>query len=88
MTIGLVSGTVAAAHREPALEGVTLLAVQELDLTCTPTGVGIIAVDAVGAGKGDVVLIAHGIAALHTDITGSRPADAAIVAIIDRIDLD
>ncbi len=88
MTIGLVSGTVASAHKDPTLKGVTLLAVQELDLALTPTGVGIIVADCVGAGRGDLVLIAHGIAALHTQATGGKPIDAAAVAILENIDLE
>jgi microcompartment protein CcmK/EutM len=88
VTIGLVSGTVAAAHKSPALQGITLLAVQELDLALTPTGIGLVVADTVGAGRGDLVLIAHGIAALHTDATAQRPVDAAVIAIIDKIELD
>jgi len=88
VTIGLVSGVVAAAHKDPSLQGLTLLAVQELDLAHAPTGNGLIVADCVGAGPGDVVLIAHGFAALHTDTTAHRPVDATIIAVIDRIDLE
>ena len=88
MIIGLVSGTVAAAHKDPTLRGITLLAVQELDLALAPTGAGFIVADCVGAGRGDLVIITRGTAALHTEATAGRPVDAAVVAIIDKIDLD
>jgi len=88
VTIGLVSGVVAAAHKDPSLHGLTLLAVQELDISLTPTGNGLVVADCVGAGLGDVVLIAHGFAAIHTDTTAHRPVDASAIAVIDRIDLD
>jgi len=86
--IGLVSGTVAAAHKDPALKGITLLVVQELDLTLSPTGVGIVVADCVGAGRGDLVMLTKGTAALHTDQTAGRPIDAAAVAIIEKIDIE
>ncbi len=88
MIIGLVSGTIATAHKDPTLKGITLLVVQELDLTLSPTGIGIVAADCVGAGRGDLVMIAKGTAALHTDQTAGRPIDASVVAIIDKIEID
>jgi len=87
VTLGLVSGSVASGHKDTALKGLTLLAVQELDLTLTPTGAGIIVADAVGAGPGDVVLIAHGVAAMLCDAAAGKPIDAAAIAIVERIDL-
>ncbi len=88
MTIGLVSGTVAAAHKDPTLKGVTLLIIQELDLALAPTGVGLIAADCVGAGRGDLVMVTRGTAALHTEPTSGRPIDAAAVAIIEKFEIE
>jgi len=88
VTIGLVSGTVAAAHKDETLRGVTLLVVQELDLLLSPTGIGLIAADCVGAGRGDLVMLTKGTAALHTEQTAGRPIDAAVVAIVDKIEID
>lgn len=85
MILGLVSGTLTATHRDPKLEGVILLAIQELDLTLTPTGNHLIVADRVGAGPGDLVLIAKGGAALYTDATSGRPIDAVAVAIVERV---
>lgn len=88
MTIGLVSGAVVTAHKDPSLKGLTLLVVQELDIALSPTGIGLIVADSVGAGRGDIVLIAHGLAALHTERTARRPIDASAIAIIDKLELD
>jgi len=86
--IGLVSGTVAASHKNPALTGLVLLAVQELDLALEPTGRHLVAADSVGAGQGDLVLIANGPSTQTIDATANRPVDAVAVAIVDRIDLE
>lgn len=87
MTIGLVSGIIVAPHRDPALDGVVLLAVQELDLTLTPTGHQMIVADRVGAGVGDLILITQGGPALQTEATTDRPIDAVAVAIIEKLHL-
>jgi microcompartment protein CcmK/EutM len=83
--IGLISGIVAAEHKDPALNGLKLLAVQELDLALSPTGSGFIVADSLGAGRGDLVLITNGTPALHTDATANRPVDAVVVAILQNI---
>jgi len=88
LIIGLVSGTVASAHKDPSLQGLTLLAVQELDLTLAPTGNHLIAADSVGAGQGDLVLISIGTPAMHTESTANRPIDAVAVAIIEDVNLE
>lgn len=88
MTLGLVSGTISAVHKDPALKGITLLIIQELDLTLTPNGIGYIAADCVGAGRGDLVAVCKGTPVLHTEQTEGRPIDAAIVAIIDKVEIE
>jgi ethanolamine utilization protein EutN len=45
----------------------------------------VIAVDAVGAGVGEVVLYASGSSARQTTLTNNRPVDATIMAIVDEI---
>lgn len=88
MTIGLVTGSVAPGHKDPTLRGIVLLVVQELDLSLSPVGVSFIAADCVCAGRGDLVVVTRGTAALHTDATAGRPIDAAVVAIIDKLEID
>ena len=86
MRMGRVVGTVVATRKDPSLEGVKLLVVETQNLDMTPDGGYVIAVDAVGAGTDDVVLLASGSSARQTNVTKDRPVDAVIMAIVDSFD--
>ncbi len=86
MRMGRVVGTVVATRKDPSLEGVKLLVVETQNLDMTPDGGYVIAVDAVGAGPDDVVLLASGSSARQTNVTKDRPVDAVIMAIVDSFD--
>ena len=74
MTIGTVTGSVWATRKAQCLQGQTFLVVDTLR--------GVVgAVDHVGAGTGDKVLLVTGTAA--TKFSMEAPVDAAIVAILD-----
>ncbi len=88
MQIGRVAGTIVSTAKEPTLEGRKLLVVRILDLDAKETGAYVVAVDAVGAGLGEVVLVASGSSARMTEATKDRPSDAVIMAIVDSWDLD
>jgi len=47
----------------------------------------VIAVDSVGAGVGEVVLVATGSSARQTNFTKNKPIDAVIMAIVDKLDI-
>ena len=47
-----------------------------------------VAVDAMGAGPGEVVLYASGSSARNTEMTKDRPVDAVIMAIVDQVELE
>jgi microcompartment protein CcmK/EutM len=85
MVLGKVIGTLVATRKEPTLEGLKLLVVRACDVEGNPTGAIAIAVDAVGAGLGEVVLYAAGSSARQTQATQNRPVDATIMAIVDEI---
>jgi microcompartment protein CcmK/EutM len=85
MVLGKVIGTLVASRKEPTLEGLKLLVVQACDVDGSPKGSVAIAVDAVGAGIGEVVLYAAGSSARQTQATQNRPVDATIMAIVDEI---
>ncbi len=87
MQIGRVIGTVVSTAKEPALEGRRFLLVQFLDLDARTTSSYVVAVDAVGAGTGEVVLVATGSSARQTETTSNRPCDAVVMAIIDSWDV-
>jgi microcompartment protein CcmK/EutM len=88
MIIGKVVGTVVATRKEDELTGLTFLAVSPIDLaTGAVTTGGVIAIDAVGAGVGEVVLYASGSSARQTTVTQNRPVDATIMAIVDTYEV-
>lgn len=88
MIIGKVIGTVVASHKERELIGLKFLAVAPIDLrTGEVKDGGVIAVDAVGAGVGEVVLYASGSSARQTQVTQNRPVDATIMAIVDTFEV-
>ena len=87
MLLGKVVGTVVATRKEPTLEGSKLLLVRGLDLDAKPTSTLVVAVDAVGAGVGEVVLYASGSSARQTEMTRDRPVDATIMAIVDQLEV-
>jgi microcompartment protein CcmK/EutM len=86
MLAGKVIGTVVSTRKEEELSGLTLLLVRALDGDLKPTGAMVVAVDAVGAGVGEVVLYASGSSARQTKVTKDRPVDATIMAIVDEIE--
>lgn len=85
MNVGRVIGTVVASKKDPKLEGLKLLLVQQTDLTGGAKGSQVVAVDSVGAGLGEVVLYCAGSSARQTDVTQNRPVDTVIMAIVDEI---
>ncbi|MGE5182374.1 MAG: EutN/CcmL family microcompartment protein [Acidobacteriota bacterium] len=88
MVLAKVIGTLVASRKEPTLEGLKLLVVRACDVDGNPNGGIAIAVDAVGAGVGEVVLYASGSSARQTQATQNRPVDATIMAIVDAVTVD
>ena len=88
MQMGVVVGTVVSTRKEPELEGLTFLIVKGCDFDGKPNGAAVVAVDAVGAGLGEVVLYASGSSARQTAVTKDRPVDATIMAIVDTVEVD
>lgn len=88
MLIGEVVGSVVSTRKDEQLESFKLLVVQVHDHANRPKEQYVVAVDAVGAGPGDVVLYASGSSARQTTITKDKPCDAVIMAIVDSWDLD
>ncbi len=87
MLLGKVVGTVVSTRKEPTLDGSKFLVVRGLDLEGKPTSTLVVAVDAVGAGVGEVVLYASGSSARQTEMTKDRPVDATIMAIVDELEV-
>jgi len=88
MVLGKVVGTVVSTRKEEELTGLKFLLVKACDADGKPTGSTVVAVDAVGAGIGEVVLYASGSSARQTKVTKDRPVDATIMAIVDQVEID
>ena len=87
MILGKVIGTVWSTKKDENLVGSKLLIVRQLDLDFQEKSNFLIAIDSVGAGEGEVVLVASGSSARQTVITKNKPVDAVIMAIVDKLDV-
>ena len=88
MILGTVVGTVVATRKDERLSGSKLLLVQPVQPDGTPRGAPLVAVDTVDAGVGERVLVVGGSSARMAEGMTDRPVDAAIVGIVDTVDLD
>ena len=83
MIIAMVIGNVWATKKEDALNGLKLMVVQRVDAEGTPVEDNFVAVDRVGAGVGERVLVVTGSSARIALHNPDTPVDAAIVGILD-----
>ena len=83
MLLARVAGTVVASRKEPRLDGLKFLLLEQIDVDNKPTGSHVVAADAVGAGVGEIVMYASGSSARQTEYTHERPCDAVVMAIVD-----
>lgn len=89
MLLGKVIGNVVSTRKDDKLVGYKLLIVQQLDQRGIPIRYPMVAVDTVGAGVGELVLLSTGSSARFS--SGERkesPIDLSIVGIIDYIEYD
>jgi ethanolamine utilization protein EutN len=89
MILARVIGQIVATQKQPSHEGKKILLVQPLTLQQEPAGEPFVALDAVSAGIGDRVLaVQEGFSAMtsvgHTD----APIDAAVIGVVDRVELE
>jgi len=92
MFLARVTGHVVATQKDKTLNGQKLFVVAPLNVkydgdskpaSLGNTGRAIVALDVVGAGEGQLVLIVQGSSARMTEVTKNLPADAVIVGIVD-----
>lgn len=88
MWVGKVIGTLVATPKDESLTGSKLLIVQPLDFSNNNVRLPLVAVDAIGAGTGETVLVVEGSSARHVHGKPNSAVDAAIVGIIDTIELE
>src|SRR5438034_5548761 len=87
MFLGKVIGTVWSTKKTPDLEGVRFLVVHPYDLDKQPTKNVVVVADRLGAGTGEVVMCAYGKAARSAIGNQEMSIEAAVVGIVDRVDL-
>ena len=89
MQLARVVGTVVATQKHRKFEGAKLLLVQPIDPDDKPRGNAVLAIDGVGAGVNEKVLVVlEGRAAGEALGQKAAPVDAAIVGIIDHVEFD
>ncbi|MBM3751603.1 MAG: ethanolamine utilization protein EutN [Acidimicrobiia bacterium] len=88
MQIGRVIGTVVSTQKHQKIDAAKLLLVQPLTLDEKPKGTAVLAIDSVGAGVGEkVLLVIEGKAAQDALRRKGAPVDAAIVGIVDAVEV-
>jgi microcompartment protein CcmK/EutM len=87
MFLGKVVGTVWSTKKTPDLEGVRFLIVHPYDLDKEPTKSIVVVADRLGAGIGEIVMCAYGKAARTAIGNQEMSIEAAVVGIVDRMDL-
>jgi microcompartment protein CcmK/EutM len=85
MLLARVVGTVVATRKDPRLEGKKLLVVRPVSPDGKDEAGHLVAVDTVGAGFKEIVLVVQGSSARMADDIKNSPLDAAIVGIVDTV---
>ena len=88
MQVGTVIGNIWATRKEDHLTGLKFLFVQPELPNGSPINAPFIAVDRIGAGVGDKVMVTRGSAAAYMTADSHLPIDALIIGIIDSIDVE
>ena len=88
MFLGRVIGTVWSTKKTPDLEGVRFLVVHPYDLDKEPTRNIVVVADRLGAGPGEMVMCAFGKAARSAIGNQDMSIEAAVVGIVDRVDIN
>lgn len=93
MFIARITGTIVATQKVESMIGQTLFIVEPLRVKeddqseLVGTGRTFVVVDTVGAGEGEVVMCVQGSSARFTAETKTLPIDAAIIGIVDRVQI-
>ena len=88
MRLGKVIGTVVCTRKEPGLDGKKLLIVQPISATSQPIGQPMVAIDSVGAGTGETVILVRGKESSFPLLPQVVPTDAGITGIVDYFHIE
>jgi microcompartment protein CcmK/EutM len=86
MIFGTVTGTVVATKKSDTTEGTAYLLVRLCDSGGSPGDGYVVALDLVGVGPGEMVILSQGSSSRQTDRTFEKPIDAVIVGIVDLVE--
>lgn len=84
-----IIGTVVCTQKDPGMNSFKMQVVQPVNLiTFQDEGKPAVAIDAVGAGYDEIVLVVAGSSARLTELTENKPVDSTITAIVDYVDIE
>jgi microcompartment protein CcmK/EutM len=86
MFLAKIIGTVVSTRKDDTLIGKKVLIVQPLDARLENDGRTEVAVDSVGSGVGEIVLVARGSSAGKIFDNKNTPIDCTIIAIVDTVE--
>ncbi len=86
MIFGKIRGTVVSSVKRDSLQGTKYLLVNVCNHRMEMKSDYLVALDAVGAGVGELVIVSQGSSCRQTDATNQKPIDALIVGIVDLIE--
>ncbi|HBF88557.1 MAG TPA: ethanolamine utilization protein EutN [Bacteroidales bacterium] len=86
MTLGIVVGTVVSSSKDEQIQGARYLLIDKCNQQGEKKGDYLVALDIVGVGPNEMVMISEGSTARETMVTKNKPIDALVVGIIDIID--
>lgn len=85
MELARVEGTIVSTAKSERLQGYKLLLLNLVNPDMKPTSSYVVAVDAVGAGEGEVVIVVRGSSARQAEKLSNVPTDASIIGIVDSV---
>jgi microcompartment protein CcmK/EutM len=89
MILARVIGNVVSTNKEPKIKGIKFLLIEKINpSTMQGEKDYLVAMDCVGAGKGEIVFYVAGSSARMTKVTEGKPSDVAIISIVDSIEID
>jgi len=88
VNLARVVGRVVATHKDAGLQGLKILLLQPVGPDRSERGTPFLAVDAVGAGAGEMVVYVGGREASYAFLPETVPTDAGVVGIVDEVHLD
>jgi carbon dioxide concentrating mechanism protein CcmL len=86
MVLGKVVGTVVSSTQSTGIEGSRFLLVDKCSQKGERKGDYVVALDLIGAGYDEMILLSEGSPARETPATINRPLDALIVGIVDLVE--